>query len=97
LATTAKYRSIYCNAKLTVTGENEEALLFAQFTVNRLLIWDAEISSKVSQRLIEEGHVSQSNESSSGGGGGESVIRECGESDTLPRLTPVPGVKVVGF
>lgn len=65
-------------------GENEEALLFAQFTVNRILIRDAEISSKVSQRLIEEGRARPSNESSSGGGG-ESVIRECGEYNITGR------------
>lgn len=64
----------------------EEASLFAQFTVSRVLIRDPEVSAKVSERLIEEGRARHDDSNSGGGGGGSSVVRECGSYDVSGRV-----------
>ena len=61
----------------------EQASLFAQFTVSRVLIRDPEISAKISERLIEEGRARYDDSNS---GGGSSVVRECGSYDVSGRV-----------
>lgn len=62
----------------------EQASLFAQFTVSRVLIRDPEVSARISERLIEEGRARH--DDSGGGGGGSSVVRECGSYDVSGRV-----------